>query len=203
MWTGSASDGTELIENGVSRAVGDKYPSIGLRHTGIHDGRRRAPYTAGPPPQQQRVCNSRKIRFVSASCRDRGARRLSPTVRPVRLSTVTMASYLSVEVEIGSDTRRAPSLSDAAMGTPGRDLIEQYYADNTDDRTGPRSQRFTTGPHLHGYEESVGFRVCRTRGSRRDREPRGLSPRRLHRGREAGTRIRWSQLLTYPACRQW
>ena len=44
VWTGSAADGTELIENGVSRAMGE--PPGGVWNSRLHDSRR------GPPLQR-------------------------------------------------------------------------------------------------------------------------------------------------------
>ena len=103
MWTGSAHDGTELMVNGVSHALGQ--PQAGYGTPGSN--------TPGVGPLQ------------SGSTAD---------------STVKQAIY-----GLTSVYRVVHPGLVSNLGQSGR---------STDDRSARRSQRFTTGANLHGYELS-------------------------------------------------
>ena len=100
VWTGSASDGTELIEGGVSRALGQDQVGYGAPGSTASG--------AGPLHSGS----------TAASTEERPLYGLSPVYRII-----------------------APGLV-SNLGQSGR---------TTDERSARRSQRFTTGSHLHGY----------------------------------------------------
>ena len=147
VWTGSASDGTELIENGVSRAMGE--PQVGY----------------GTPGSTMSGVGAIESGSTGPNTEERLIYGLSLVWRIVAPGVVAnLDQYDSVLDELKDEFYIG--IGDPISLSPEQkrqldNLIEQYYADNTDDRTHRRSQQFTTGPHLHGYG-NVGFQVSYT-----------------------------------------
>ena len=139
VWTGSAADGTELIENGVSRAMGE--PQVGYGTPGSTTP------GAGPLYSGSSAANTeqRPIYVLSTIFR---------IVAPPVVSNVGQFNdYL------GSLLDQIPEeVSDAEYDRLYDEIFDNYLEETPDTRAGSRSQRFTTGPHLHGYENVV-FRI--------------------------------------------
>ena len=133
-WTGSAADGTELIVNGVSHAMGEPQVGYGAPGAGpIHSG------------------------LTAANTEERHLYGLSENfliVAPGLVSNIDQFNDYLYDLLDGIDQ----SLSDAEYRQMEEAIIAQYYADTSDSRTGMRAQRFTTGPHPNGYEQ-VGFQI--------------------------------------------
>ena len=147
VWTGSASDGTELIENGVSQAMGE--PQVGY----------------GTPGSTMSGVGAIESGSTAPNTEERLIYGLSLVWRIVAPGVVAnLDQYDSVLDELIDEFYIGigdPISLSSEQKRQLDNLIEQYYADNTDERTHRRSQRFTTGPHLHGYE-NVGFQVSYT-----------------------------------------
>ena len=144
VWTGSAADGTELILNGVSHAMGEPQvgygtPGAGLIHSGL---------TAANTGERRLYGLSGNFRIVS----------------PGIVSNIDQFNDYLYDLLDGIDQ----SLPDAEYRQMEEAITAQYYADTSDSRTGMRAQRFTTGPHPNGYEQ-VGFQIGYTQyGARGD-----------------------------------
>ena len=145
--TGSAADGTELIVNGVSHAMGEPQVGYGAPGAGpIHSG-----LTAANTEERHLYGLSENFLIVApglVSYLDQFDDYLDDLLDQfyVDFSHLSFSEYMEKE----------------------RAIIAQYYAETSDSRTGMRAQRFTTGPHPNGYEQ-VGFQIgYPLYGARRD-----------------------------------
>ena len=141
VWTGSASDGTALMVNGVSHALGQ--PQAGYATPGSTVS------GAGPLHSGSTAANTEEYPMYG----------LSTAFRIVALGQVSN------------------------LGQSGR---------STDERSARRSQRFTTGAHLHGYE-NLGIQIA-YRGAE-NRAGYSLSIYTVDTSGHPGTRV---ANLTYP-----
>ena len=140
VWTGSAADGTELIVNGVSHAMGQPMVGYGAPGSGaVHSGS-----TAANTEQRHLYGLSLTYRIVA----------------PGLVSNIGQyddyLDYLLDQLFIDFS-----HLSFSEFRERERALIDQFEADTADSRTGMRAQRFTTGPHPNGYDH-IGVQIgCR------------------------------------------
>ena len=147
VWTGSAADGTELIVNGVSHAMGQPMVGYGTPGSGaVHSG--------------STATNNELRRLYSLS-------QVFRIVAPGLVSNIDQFhDYLDDLVDqIDIDF---PHISFSEYEEIEGTLTAQYWANTSDSRTGMRAQRFTTGPHPNGYEQigiQIGYTVSAPRGA--------------------------------------
>ena len=139
MWTGSASDGTRLVEGGVSKGMGE--PQVGYGAPGSTAA------GVGPLYSASTASSTEELPFYI----------LSPVFRVRSPSAVSnweqhddVLDALLDEIDENLSDQEYNSIYDA--------VLEQHRVDSTDVRAERRSQRFTTGPHPNGYG-GIGIQV--------------------------------------------
>ena len=144
VWTGSASDGTRLVEGGVSKVMGE--PQVGYGTPGSTAA------GVGPLYSGSTADATEELPFYT----------LSPVFRVRSPSSVSnweqhkdVLDALLDEIDENLPFHEYDEMFEA--------ITEQYLVDSTDVRAERRSQRFTTGPHPNGYEE-IGIQVRTFRG---------------------------------------
>ena len=147
VWTGSAADGTELIVNGVSHAMGQPMVGYGTPGSGaVHSG-----FTATNTELRRLYGLSQVFRIVA----------------PGLVSNIgQFDDYLGDLLDQFYVDFSHLSHFEFLEGESA--IIAQYNADTSDSRTGRRAQRFTTGPHPNRYEKiglQIGYTVSAPRGA--------------------------------------
>ena len=139
VWTGSASDGTTLVEGGVSKGMGE--PQVGYGAPGSTAA------GVGPLYSASTASSTEELPLYT----------LSPVFRVRSPSAVSnwvqhddVLDALLDEIDENLSDQEYNSIYDA--------VVEQYQVDSTDVRAERRSQRFTTGPHPNGYG-GIGIQV--------------------------------------------
>ena len=139
VWTGSASDGTRLVEGGVLKGMGE--PQVGYGAPGSTAS------GVGPLYSGSTADATEELPFYT----------LSPVFRVRSPAAVSnweqhddVLDALLDEIDETLPFHEYDEMFDA--------ITEQYLVDSTDVRAERRSQRFTTGPHPNGYGE-IGIQI--------------------------------------------
>ena len=133
VWTGSASDGTELIVNGVSHAVGQ--PDVGYGTPGS------ASQGAGPIYSGHTAANTELYRFYG----------LTNVIYILPDMSLTNAGQFEIEMNRAL-AAIDENLPDAEYNAAYDRVEDEFETDTRDVRAQRRAQQFTTGPHPNGYE---------------------------------------------------
>ena len=136
VWTGSASDGTELIVNGVSHAMGQ--PQVGYGTPGS------ANVGAGPIHSGATAANSEAYRLYG----------LTQVIYILPDMSVTNAGQLEIELNRALDAIDE-NLPDREYNAAYDRVEDEFEADTPDVRALRRAQKFTTGPRPNGYELAI------------------------------------------------
>ena len=139
VWTGSAGDGTRLVEGGISKGMGE--PQVGYGTPGSTAA------GVGPLYSGSTAASAEELPFYT----------LSPVFRVRSPAAVSnweqhddVLDTLLDEIDENLPDHEYDEMFDA--------ITEQYLVDSTDVRAERRAQRFTTGPHPNGYG-GIGIQV--------------------------------------------
>ena len=133
VWTGSASDGTELIVNGVSHAVGQ--PQVGYGTPGS------ANVGAGPIHSGATDANTARHRLYG----------LTQVIYILPDMSLTNAGQFEIEMNRAL-AAIDENLPDAEYNAAYDRVEDEFETDTRDVRAQRRAQQFTTGPYPNGYE---------------------------------------------------